>query len=478
MKKSIFLCFLVFAVFGAVFSQTTTHKEEKGVMFFSAHIEHPNSDSVFISTDYPRKILKVFKLDKNNEVADTLMITRGFYDINDGTEFTKCYLVPGDSLHLTLDTRQFDETVRYSGKGACENNYLAQKFLYNESLGLKTYYGYWGKLDEKSFLQLNDSIYHLFSFLLDSFNKICSMDSEFFYVESHSILFTHYDHITSYPGLYRWLTGNKDYRPSDTFPDPFVNFDFNDERLVEADYYLILIDRYLADKAFEMKRNAVKEDSSLRKTLDPYLIYLNMADTLLKSPKIKEKILSDEFISFHFKNALNLDASYRKLKAMLHDTGNIAVLDSIYKGLKAMEPGTKAPEFSLYDIDSNLVTLSSLRGNLVYVDIWSTWCLPCLKEIEPMEKLMESYKGKKIKFVSICKNDDYERWKKTVRKNKLKGIQLFAPEENIAFFTHFLVNGVPRYLLIDADGKVISNDAPRPSWDKPIRELIDENLPE
>src|SRR5215471_10199799 len=66
-----------------------------------------------------------------------------------------------------------------------------------------------------------------------------------------------------------------------------------------------------------------------------------------------------------------------------------------------------APDFALKDYAGRLVTLSSLRGNLVIVNFWATWCKPCVVEIPSLERLVEQMKGKPFQLLAVSVDDDW-----------------------------------------------------------------------
>jgi thiol-disulfide isomerase/thioredoxin len=136
--------------------------------------------------------------------------------------------------------------------------------------------------------------------------------------------------------------------------------------------------------------------------------------------------------------------------------------------------GEPAIDFNYPDIEGNEFSLSSFKGDLVYVDVWATWCGPCKAEIPSLQKLETDYHGKDITFMSVSVDTDKEDWEKMVAEKELGGVQLWADGWS-KITKDYAIFGIPRFLLFDAKGNVISTNAPRPSSDE-IRGLIDTNL--
>src|SRR5690606_22180824 len=83
-----------------------------------------------------------------------------------------------------------------------------------------------------------------------------------------------------------------------------------------------------------------------------------------------------------------------------------------FEQVKRLLPGSPSPEFIYPDINGKDVALSDLKGKLVYIDVWATWCVPCLQEIPSLKKLESDYHGKDIYFVSMSvdQKKDFEKW--------------------------------------------------------------------
>lgn len=133
--------------------------------------------------------------------------------------------------------------------------------------------------------------------------------------------------------------------------------------------------------------------------------------------------------------------------------------------------GKKAFAFSYPDLNGKHTRLADLQGKIVVLDVWATWCGPCKAEEPFWEELNGAFQGKDVVFVGISMDQDKAKWEKYVPEKKLKGLQLHAgPGNDLA--KAYKINGIPRYLVIDKNGDLISSDAPRPS-DPKLKQLLD-----
>lgn len=141
------------------------------------------------------------------------------------------------------------------------------------------------------------------------------------------------------------------------------------------------------------------------------------------------------------------------------------VARGIENGLSELK-NKPTPDFEFKNYKGGTTKLSSLKGKIVYIDIWAVWCGPCRAEIPYLKKLEEDFKNQNIDFLSISIDEpkDVEKWKKFVAEKDLKGIQLLADNAwQTEWIKHFKITGIPRFIIIGTDGKVLEPDAPRPS---------------
>ena len=128
--------------------------------------------------------------------------------------------------------------------------------------------------------------------------------------------------------------------------------------------------------------------------------------------------------------------------------------------------GKPSPKFNYPDINGKNISLENLKGKYVYIDVWATWCGPCKVQIPYLKEIEEAYKDKNIAFVglSIDTQDNKEKWKKMVDERDLNGYQLLADNDwKSTFIEEYKISGIPRFILIDPEGNIVSADAPRPS---------------
>jgi len=158
-------------------------------------------------------------------------------------------------------------------------------------------------------------------------------------------------------------------------------------------------------------------------------------------------------------------------------TGSKNYLANSIKLRTDLPKGAPSPVFENYENHKGGTTsLADLKGKYVYIDVWATWCGPCKAEIPFLKEVENDYHGKNIEFVSVSIDQmkDHEKWIAMVNDKELGGIQVFADSDwSSKFVTDYYISGIPRFILVDDEGNIVSPDAPRPSNPK-LRELLDE----
>jgi len=325
-------------------------KEEppKDYVTFSGKIENRSSDSLFVYQG--RNFSKTIKVNEDGTFTDTLKVATGIYGIYDGNESTNVYLKNGYELNMTLDTKEFDESIKFSGNGSESNNYLVEKAMMQETL------------IEPSIFDLEET-------------------------------------------------------------------DFNAKVVT-----------------LEKEMNSFLEKNSK-----------NLDSTLLANEKLQIT---------QFKPSIT--GAYKQQQARAEQFTQYI--------------GKPFTAFNYENVKGGKTALADLKGKYVYIDVWATWCGPCIREIPSLKEVEKDFHDKNIEFVSISVDNgrgykadtkeeafklSHEGWKKMVAEKELSGIQLFADNGfESAFVRDYKINSIPRFMLIDPDGNIVNADAPRPSSPK------------
>jgi thiol-disulfide isomerase/thioredoxin len=151
-------------------------------------------------------------------------------------------------------------------------------------------------------------------------------------------------------------------------------------------------------------------------------------------------------------------------------------LDKYYDLSNHLFPGKLAPYLQGVSADGKVVSLKELKGKVVFIDVWATWCVPCVKALPRIMELQQKFKNNtEVVFMYLCVFDQEESWKKYLKDHtRLKGIQLRLQQEDEPFYNEkWLGGGIPRYILIDKQGNMIDAFARNNSYEK-LAEMIEE----
>jgi thiol-disulfide isomerase/thioredoxin len=105
-----------------------------------------------------------------------------------------------------------------------------------------------------------------------------------------------------------------------------------------------------------------------------------------------------------------------------------------------------------------------LKGKLVYVDIWGTWCRPCREEIPFSKTLQSKFENEDVAFLFLCCHCEESSWKKMVNDFQLPGIHIILNEDQLKLLEEkYQIMGFPSYMIFGKNGELQYGDAPRPS---------------
>ncbi|MBF0557866.1 MAG: redoxin domain-containing protein [Nitrospirae bacterium] len=134
--------------------------------------------------------------------------------------------------------------------------------------------------------------------------------------------------------------------------------------------------------------------------------------------------------------------------------------------VSAQIPGSPAPDFTLTDLHGSKVSLSGLRGNVVIMNFWATWCGPCKAEMPSLHNLYTEYKSKGLAVVAISIDATEKPVISFIEQKKLAFPVLIDKNKEV-YFDSYAGMGLPETFIIDRKGIVIEKIMGEQEWDSP-----------
>ena len=435
----------------------------------SGHLAHaPAGDSVRLtySQHYGR-----------NGVRTALSPTGDFKvvltDLKEGTpiafsyanERTALYLSPGDQVRMDLDFARFDETVKYSGRGADVSNYVAQSLYKFEfgPVGSVPRPEYSPTVTVEQFRAVADNFRQQRRAFLAAYAKAHPLPADFRRNAAFDIDLKWAIQLLELPA-YRRNDNPKSAAPPATY------FDFL------AQLPLKKFDPYLKDRGIDGNTAVMRFLTAYTNRLLPANGRLSTDPT--EAGRLYAQATADFGLSasreramfqlFSWKLTDEADAvlaAYPTFQAQSRDSTFSRDLRNMLSQQLRIRPGQEAPAFTLLNHEGRQVSLSDLRGKVVYLDFWGTWCGPCMQEMPASLALRKKFEGRDVAFVYISVGDQEDKWQKVLAAEHLAGpasVHLRStPQNDVA--SRYQVSRYPTYWLIGRDGCIINGQAPRPS---------------
>jgi thiol-disulfide isomerase/thioredoxin len=144
--------------------------------------------------------------------------------------------------------------------------------------------------------------------------------------------------------------------------------------------------------------------------------------------------------------------------------------------LKAVQPGSIAPDFTLLKRDSTKFTLSSLRGKYTMIDFWASWCHPCRQAIPHWKAVYQKYHDKGFDIISVSDDSKWKLWIDAMDIEKMPWTQVcdeFPVKRMPARIgSLYMTTYIPFYVLLDKEGKILVYTGDEAKIDEKLTELF------
>ena len=359
------------------------------------------------------------------------------------------YFEKGDKAYVSFDGSDFDSSFSYEG-----DNYDAVKYLNTVMLTALPdvdyalpFDQYFDKIKKKE----ADAVK-----LLEA-NSIRN-SGNFVEIERGRIRYAYASTLLMHPVGHMIMTGNMDYKPDQAYYDVIRTY------FVENQMYACLSEyrSFIAEAAHVLDQDGRQLTSVYPKTIAQMKFVADSFSSRKPLESVMHYIATtyvDNYGVDNIQELENLYYTYVKTPS-LHDS-----FKAKYDRWDVSAPGKKSPGFTAVDIDGRSWTLADFRGRYVYIDMWATWCAPCRRELPYLKSLADKFKDAQISFVGLSIDSDKEKWADMVNNDEMPGVQLYLGTGS-SFQKNYGIDAIPRFILIDKSGRIISNDMSRPSSDE------------
>jgi thiol-disulfide isomerase/thioredoxin len=446
MKKVIYLLLIL------VLASFTASKE---LILISGKITNTASDTISIKGELFEKEI-ILKAD--GSFSENISIPYdGIYTLETGKNSMPIYLSKETDLTLLADDSVFNTSLKYKGKGSIENQYIIEKLKITSQISDEELY----KLDEMEFL---NKVNEIKTSILALYNTVRFSNTYFKEKEVANINYLKQKHFLFYENYHNFHAHLKEFQVSDEFPkfDERIDLDNDANFLFSHEYQKLAVLKFFNNIKFEGT------------DIDFIKAKINNIKAL-KSQNLKNFIIHNSIYDVNIDNA-NYEKIYQEYLSITNNPKLKESLSAIYNTIISTQPHKASPQFDYENQKGGKTSLESLKGKYVYIDVWATWCGPCLKEVPSLKKVEEEYQGKNIQFVSISIDNikDRQKWSNLVNTKQLGGIQLLADMDfNSEFIKAYEIKEIPRFILIDPDGNIVNSNAPKPSETK-LTDLFNE----
>lgn len=236
------------------------------------------------------------------------------------------------------------------------------------------------------------------------------------------------------------------------------------------------------NKEFQLLMETNKMDSKRMDSLSaifegPYNSIINQTNTLMVDKISKNTNMYSSIMAIQALDPDKYSDLYKSLDAGLSkkfpNDKNVIMFHEVVERMLSTNVGQFAPEISLPSPDGKEIALSSLKGKLVLIDFWASWCGPCRKEMPNVVKIYSKFKNKGFEIYGVSLDQDKEKWMEAITKDGINWPQVSDLKywDNVAAKI-YNVQGIPYTVLIDKDGKIIAKNLRGQELEKKIAEVL------
>ena len=286
-------------------------------------------------------------------------------------------------------------------------------------------------------------------------------------IEKGRIRYSYATQLLMYPLGHRLMAQDMDYQPDQKYYDVLDTYVVADDLQADLDQYR----EFIAEAAHVLDADNRDETDAYPRAVAQMRFIADRFEAGKTRDVLLHRLANAYVTRFGIEDIQDMENIYR---TYVQDPVLVAKYDAAREKWNLASDGKPSPDFKGVDVNGKEYTLADFRGKYVYIDVWATWCGSCRQEIPYLKKLDEDYKDAQIVFLSLSVDQDKAKWEKMVKEQSMSGVQLHIGQ-NSSFQQAYKIEGIPHFILLDREGRIIDKKMSRPSMDEVTRERI-ENL--
>ena len=286
-------------------------------------------------------------------------------------------------------------------------------------------------------------------------------------IEKGRIRYSYATQLLMYSLGHRFMVQDMNYQPDQKYYDVLDSYVVADDLLADLDQYR----EFIAEAAHVLDADNRDETDAYPRAVAQMRFIADRFEAGKTRDVLLHRLANAYVTRFGIEDIQDMENIYR---TYVQDPVLVAKYDAAREKWNLASDGKPSPDFKGVDVNGKEYTLADFRGKYVYIDVWATWCGSCRQEIPYLKKLDEDYKDAQIVFLSLSVDQDKAKWEKMVKEQSMSGVQLHIGQ-NSSFQQAYKIEGIPHFILLDREGRIIDKKMSRPSMDEVTRERI-ENL--
>ena len=425
-------------------------KSDDYTAYFGGEVTNPTSPYVLFCKN--SDVIDTIEIDENNRFFVKFdSLSPGLYTFKNEPEYQYVYFDKNDSIMVHINSKDFDESIVFCGRGDEKNNFLMELYLKNEhdKSNLFEIFDY----DIPKFNKSIDSTYKLTKKFYTTKKEELKWSDEFDAYAKSALDFHYYSKKELYPVIHKARTG---VDILDSLPNNYYDFrkniDFNSSDLANFSPYVMYLSNMLNNTGSINYHNHFSDvDLALKTNINK----LNIADTLIKNEMVKNTVLNNIAFSYLLEdqNMINNQKFLDIYNKFSTDKSKKNEILKIGNAIQLLKVGNELPEITLIDKNKNLISSTCLAKKKTVIFIWTknlvSHSIAAHKKITYLKSKYPEYQ-----FIGINLDKNQDDWNIALSKYKFDGIIELRSNDFEDIKSKWAIMKVHRAIILNSDGKI------------------------